>query len=192
VADLIAYRLQREKLVRRLASHELELDLGDGWVRASAHIYGLVPGLGPTADGLVAVVVGDPAAQRPTTVRVHRESWTTDALRIRGLERLHVGVTEALRAIRDAGGGVFLKLPAAPDLGFAELLTLRAAPDRAPDRAKAERPPVTREFGFGAQILRDLGVEEFVLLTNNPRVFVGLEGFGLRIVRFQDPTRPGR
>jgi len=188
VADVIAYRLQRERLVRRRASHEIELDLGDGWVRAAAHVYGLAPGLGPGLDDLVAIVIGDPAARRPTAVRVHRESWPTDALRIRGLERLHVGVTEALRAIRDAGGGVFLKLPPAPDLGFADLLGLRAPPDRAPDRGKAERPPVMREFGFGAQILRDLGVEELVLLTNNPRVFVGLEGFGLRVVSFLDPT----
>ena len=191
VADVIAYRLQRERLVRRLASHEIELDLGDGWMRATAHVYGLIAGLGTTADGLVAIVLGDPATQRPTPVRVHRESWPTDALRIRGLERLHIGVTDALRTIRDAGGGVFLKLPAAPDLGFADLLDLRAAPDRAPDRIKAERPPVAREFGFGAQILRDLGVEELALLTNNPRVFVGLEGFGLRVVRFLDPTGPG-
>ncbi|MBN1773632.1 MAG: hypothetical protein JXB32_20380, partial [Deltaproteobacteria bacterium] len=181
----------REQLVRRLASHEIELDLGDGWIRATAHVYDLIPGLGTAGDGLVAIVLGDPAAQRPTTVRVHRESWTTDALRIRGLERLHVGVTDALRAIRDAGGGVFLKLPAATDLAFPDLLALRAAPDRAPDRAKAERPPVMREFGFGAQILRDLGVEELVLLTNNPKVLVGLEGFGLRVVRFLDPTRSG-
>jgi 3,4-dihydroxy 2-butanone 4-phosphate synthase/GTP cyclohydrolase II len=190
VADLIAYRLQHERLVRRLATHEIELDLGRGWVRATAHVYGLTPGLGSTTgDGLVAVVFGDPATQRPTPVRVHRECWPTDALRLRGLERLHVGVTDALRAIHEAGGGVFLKLPAAPDLGFAELLNLRAPPDRAPDRVKAERPPVNREFGVGAQILRDLGVEEIALMTNNPRVFVGLEGFGLRVVRFLDPTR---
>jgi 3,4-dihydroxy 2-butanone 4-phosphate synthase/GTP cyclohydrolase II len=184
IADVIACRLQRERLVRRAATHEIELDLGEGWVKAAAHVYEPVPGM-PVEEGIVALVLGDPA-RRPSLVRVHRECWPTDALRIRGIHRLHVGVADALRAIHRAGGGVFLRLPPAPDLTFARHLELRAPAERAANPA-AERPPVIREFGVGAQILRDLGVEEFALITNNPRVFLGLEGFGLRIVRFVDP-----
>jgi 3,4-dihydroxy 2-butanone 4-phosphate synthase/GTP cyclohydrolase II len=185
VADLIAYRLQRERLVHRVATHDIEVDLGDGWTKAQAHVYETTPGI-DGEDPIVALVLGDPT-RRPSFVRVHRECWATDALRIRGIDRLHVPVDASLRAIRDGGGGVFLRLPPAPDLCFAELLQLRFPADKPPD-PKAERPPVAREFGVGAQILRDLGVEEIALITNNPRVFLGLEGFGLHIVRFVDPT----
>ena len=185
VADVIAYRLQRERLVKRVAVHDIELDLGDGWTKAQAHVYDTIPGI-DGEDPIVALVLGDPT-RRPALVRVHRECWATDALHIRGIDRLHVPVLASLRAIRDAGGGVFLRLPAAHDLHFADLLGMRHPPDRGPD-PKAERPPVTREFGIGAQILRDLGVEEFALITNSPRLFLGLEGFGLRIVEYVDPS----
>jgi 3,4-dihydroxy 2-butanone 4-phosphate synthase/GTP cyclohydrolase II len=185
VADVIAYRLQRERLVKRIAVHDIEMELGDGWTKAQAHVFDTTPGI-DGEDPIVALVLGDPT-RRPALVRVHRECWATDALRIRGIDRLHVPVLASLRAIRDAGGGVFLRLPAAPDLRFADLLGMRPSADRGPD-PKAERPPVTREFGIGAQILRDLGVEEFALITNSPRMFLGLEGYGLRIVKYVEPS----
>jgi 3,4-dihydroxy 2-butanone 4-phosphate synthase/GTP cyclohydrolase II len=182
VADLIAYRLERERLVRKVQTYPIEIGIGGAWVEAKAHLYetSVAAGLEP----IVAVTLGDPA-RRPAIVRVHRESWVTDALRIRGLDCLHVPVDAALRAIRDGGGGVFLRLPPAGDVPLAELLACRE--EIGARREQLERPPVIREFGIGAQILRDLGVEEIALVTNNPRVFHGIEGFGLRIVRFVDP-----
>jgi 3,4-dihydroxy 2-butanone 4-phosphate synthase/GTP cyclohydrolase II len=192
VADVIAYRLQRELLVKQIAGHEIELDLGTGgWVKARALVYQTMPGI-DGADTIVALVLGD-LSRRPALVRVHRECWATDALRIRGIDKLHVPVLDALRAIRDGGGGVFLRLPAAPDLRFADMLRLRSAPACGPT-SEAERPPVNREFGIGAQILRDLGLQDIALITNNPRVFRGLEGFGLHIAEWVDlaqgPVRP--
>ncbi|MDI7268279.1 MAG: 3,4-dihydroxy-2-butanone-4-phosphate synthase [Myxococcota bacterium] len=187
VADIIAYRLQRERLVRRAASSEIDIDVGGEWLRAAATIYETSPGV----DGgpIVALAVGDMSV-RPLPVRVHRESWTTDALRIRGIDGLHVSVGAALEAIRAAGGGVLLWLPPAPDLTFADMLRRRR--EDGPEAAREiERPPVFREIGLGSQVLRDLGADEIALITNNPRVFAGIEGFGLRIVRFVDPGRPG-
>ena len=187
VADVIAYRLQREQLVKRTTEHDLELDPGDGtWLKARAVVYETTPGI-DGEDPIVAIVIGD-LSRRPSLVRVHRECWATDALKVRGIDRLHVGVAEALRAIRDGGGGVFLRLPAAPDLHFADMLGLRPTPACGPD-PDAERPPVNREFGIGAQILRDLGLREIALITNNPRVFLGFEGYGLHVVQWVDPSK---
>ena len=187
VADVIAYRLQREQLVTRTAEHDLELDPGDGtWLKARAVVYETTPGI-DGEDPIVAIVIGD-LSRRPSLVRVHRECWATDALKVRGIDRLHVGVSEALRTIRDGGGGVFLRLPAAPDLHFADMLGLRPTPACGPD-PDAERPPVNREFGIGAQILRDLGLREIALITNNPRVFLGLDGYGLHVAQWVDPSK---
>ena len=169
IADLIAYRKDREKLVDRVSTMELPTDYGT----FTAHVY--VSQL----DGQehLALVKGTIDAEHPTLVRVRSECTLGD---IFGSHLCNCGsqLHAALREIEANGSGV--------------LLHIRSA-IKAHQRGDAMNNPTT-DYGIGAQILRDLGVTQMRLLSNNPRKFRGLEGHGLEILetiplRIQDTCK---
>ena len=164
VADLIQFRLMRERLVRRVGESELSLSPSGRPARAYAY-EALEQG-----GSFLAIVVGTIEPNVPILVRAHSGTFLQDVIGARR-SPLAITVPETFRAFDAAGGGVLLYLPPKTPLG-AELQAA-AVPD-----AQA----VLREIGLGAQVLADLGVRRLRLLTNNPRKVPGLEGHGLELV----------
>ncbi|TCP59530.1 3,4-dihydroxy 2-butanone 4-phosphate synthase/GTP cyclohydrolase II [Tumebacillus sp. BK434] len=170
IADLIAYRKDREKLVERAAEMELPTEYGTFKLAVYKN----------TLDGTqhAALIKGEIDPAKPTLVRVRNECTLGD---IFGSHKCNCGIQlhAALREIEENGSGVLLHLRQAMD-GANSLLEKVQAYSAESDRTTREKGQ-TVDYGIGAQILRDLGVTQMRLLSNNPRKFVGLEGYGLTI-----------
>jgi 3,4-dihydroxy 2-butanone 4-phosphate synthase/GTP cyclohydrolase II len=171
IADLIAYRLQTEALVRRLVEREIVLDrTGTTWraVLFESEI---------DERRVLALVKGAIVENEPTLCRMHRGSLLSDVFSssvANGGEAL----AESLLAIEREGSGVVVYLPPRERLGV-EL------EEEEISEPGAGLPPPTRtlrEYGLGAQVLRELGVRRLRLLTNHPRRIAGLHGHGLDLV----------
>ena len=168
VADLIQYRLQTERLVKRVAEKKLVLDeTGTEW---ASYVYE------SATDGrqFLALVKGEIQGDVPTLCRMHSGSLVGDlfaSTRREGGKNLR----EAIARIEAEGSGIVVYLPMRSALG-ADLEAHRVEPLPAP----APDHPL-REFGLGAQVLFDLGARKLKLLTNSPRKIAGIHGFGLEV-----------
>lgn len=123
----------------------------------------------------MALSFGD-ITSAPTLVRVHRGSVLGDAFQVRMGDRVHIG--DCVTAIEREGNGVILFMPGHPDPETDLAFYLDEPIVRPPE----EPGLVLREYGFGAQVLSDLGLEQLRVLTNRPRRIANLDAYGLNVV----------
>jgi 3,4-dihydroxy 2-butanone 4-phosphate synthase/GTP cyclohydrolase II len=188
IADLIRYRRQSEKLVRRVAEARIPTDWGD----FSCYAYeSLLDG-----ETHLAFVKGAVQGQDDVLVRVHSECLTGDVF---GSLRCDCGtqLQSAMQKIDDEGLGVivYLRGHEGRGIGIGHKLRAYGLQDKGRDTVDANidlgLPVDSREYGIGAQILVDLGITTMRLMSNNPTKRGGLEGFGLEVVgRVPLETKP--
>jgi 3,4-dihydroxy 2-butanone 4-phosphate synthase/GTP cyclohydrolase II len=179
VKDLIRYRMRHERLVRKIA--EANLPTGYGAFRIHA-FESLIDGRHD-----VALVMGEIRPEDSVMVRVHSQCLTGDIFassRCDCGDQLHT----ALEMISREGQGVLLYLKQeGRGIGLVHKIMAYQLQDQGKDTVEANEAlgfkADQRDYGIGAQILAELGVHKMRLLTNNPRKFVGLEGYGLEIAQ---------
>jgi 3,4-dihydroxy 2-butanone 4-phosphate synthase/GTP cyclohydrolase II len=192
VAQLVAHRLQTEQLVHRVAEARVPTEHGE------FTIIGYENDVDRREH--VALVYGQVDGKANVLVRMHSKCLTGDVF---GSQRCDCGVQlhRAMELIAEEGSGVIVYLDQeGRGIGLLNKLRAYALQDTGADTVQANErlgfAPDLRNYGIGAQILRDLGLSSIRIMTNNPRKLVGLEGYGLHIVErvplVADPTRENR
>jgi 3,4-dihydroxy 2-butanone 4-phosphate synthase / GTP cyclohydrolase II len=188
IEDLIKYRRQRERLIRRevcvklpTAHGEFDLIAYTSVVDPEPHLVLCKGGIGTEVNGQV------PIQQEPILVRIHSQCLTGDifdSLKCDCGSQLH----QAMAQVEQAGKGIILYMrQEGRGIGLlAKLKAYQLQEQENLDTVEANQrlgfAPDLRHYGIGAQILVDLGIRQIRLLTNNPKKVVGLDGYGLRIV----------
>lgn len=178
IRDLIAYRLEKESLVEKGVEVHLPTAYGD---------FRLIP-FRQKSNGLehIAIIKGDVSGNEPVLVRVHSSCATGDifgSMRCDCGEQLH----QALRMIEKEGrGAVIYLLQEGRGIGLMDKIRAYKLQEEGMDTVEANlhlgHKADERDYGVGAQILRQLGIHKMRLMTNNPVKRIGLEGYGLEVV----------
>lgn len=179
VADIIKHRMKHDRIVDRIATVRLPTKFGE---------FTAIPYKSEfTGEEHLALVMGEIREEEPILVRVHSQCVTGDifqSLRCDCGDQLQL----ALLTIATEGNGILLYMTQ-EGRGIGLMNKLRAyeiQDKKGADTVEANTllgfPPDKREYGIGAQILRDLGVRKMKIMTNNPKKFIALAGYGLEIV----------
>jgi 3,4-dihydroxy 2-butanone 4-phosphate synthase/GTP cyclohydrolase II len=178
ISQLVSHRLQTESLVQRVAEARLPTPYGE------FRIIGYDNAVDRAEH--VALVFGDVAGRESVLVRMHSKCLTGDVF---GSDRCDCGwqLHSAMQAIAEEGAGAVVYLDQeGRGIGLLNKLKAYELQDVGHDTVEANQqlgfPPDLRNYGIGAQILRDLGLSSIRVMTNNPHKLVGLEGYGLEIV----------
>lgn len=192
VAQLVAYRLQHERLVHRVAEARLPTPYG------TFQIIGYKNDIDDHEH--IALVYGEVAGKRDVLVRVHSKCTTGDTFES---ARCDCGwqLRSSMRRIAEEGAGVIVYLDQeGRGIGLLNKLKAYELQDLGHDTVEANErlgfPPDLRNYGIGAQIIVDQGLSSIRILTNNPRKLHGLDGYGLEIVAREpivaNPTEENR
>jgi len=179
IAELIEYRMKTECLVKKIEEVDLPTKYGDFRLMLFTDLI--------HGDHHVALVKGEPSPDEPVLVRAHSQCLTGDAF---GSHRCDCGdqLHKAMEIVSEEGKGVILYIISheGRGIGLVNKIKAYAIQDKGLDTVEANKKlgfrPDHRNYGIGAQILATLGIKKLRLMTNNPRKFIGLAGYGLEIV----------